>query len=321
MKRLVWAFAFFVSGSTYAATVLPIEALRLPLNGSSSDLRSLVLDDRYRLGSEWGKVPVTPADLEAAPETFKRAALATAKAGGGTAFYLGHFAGHHVMATNHHVFPRSSSCLGKTIQFPLLGVNARCAKFFGSWSDIDLALFTIEMSGAQDELKLARVAGNFAFHAPIYPGQELLTIGFGVANNPMRRLVANQDSDCKVFSGQDEFRFMGDPDDFNPAPYRAWSFANGCDVSHGDSGSAMVDRATGQVVGIIWTGRIPKSSQVQDSTLLDELFRTGDEAIWKELSYAVPARKIGALLQTIADNPATPSETRSVLQELLTQSP
>src|SRR5690606_7562892 len=116
-----------------------------------------------------------------------------------------------------------------------------------------------------DEHLLVGVGKNMAFNSPIYKGQKLLTIGHGVANNEDQKLVANQDDDCIVYSEGNDIRFMADPDDLNPGDYSVWSFANGCDVSHGDSGSAMVDRLTGDIVGIIWTGRIPKDKKVQDS--------------------------------------------------------
>ena len=222
------------------------------------------LDSRYQIGSEWGKLPIVLSDLEGKDWPFRRASLAAARTGGGTGFYLGTFAGHHVMATNHHVYPRESSCRFSQINFPLLNVRASCAKYLGTWNSIDLTLFTVRVSEGDVE-KLEEVAANFAFDKPILKGDELVTAGFGTANNRRRRLMVNADSDCKVFSKDEEYRLMADPDDLNPGPYKAWSFANGCDVSHGDSGSAMVNRETGEVVGIIWTGRIPKSTKVQDS--------------------------------------------------------
>src|SRR5690606_34729203 len=96
-------------------------------------------------------------------------------------------------------------------------------------------------------------------------------------------LVANQDNDCIVYSETDDVRFMADPDDLNPGDYSVWSFANGCDVSHGDSGSAMVDRNTGEIVGIIWTGRIPKDKKVQDPAYLDSIYSSSSEDVWKQL--------------------------------------
>lgn len=267
--------------------------------------------DDYRLGDEWGKKPV--GDMSRESPAFRRAAMATARVGGATGFYLGKFEGVHVMATNHHVY--QSSCVGSRVRFPILNVQATCASFFGSWPEIDLALFTVRFENPADEAKLMEVAANFQFHEDVQAGQRLLTIGFGVAGNSMREEVANQDSDCYVFSGTGEYRLMGDPDEFNPGSYRAWSFANGCDVSHGDSGSAMVDRNTGKVMGIIWTGKIPKARSIQRSEYLSRIFADQSEEIWSELSFAVPAKKIGDFLT--ANMARFDENTRKVIGAML----
>lgn len=272
----------------------------------------------YQIGDEWGKLPVTDAVLASETPQFVRAARATARAGGGTSFYLGKFAGAHVMATNHHVFPAAYACLGRSIVFPHLGGRSfKCATFLGTWQEIDLSLFTLEVNRVEDESVLASVAGNFAFDRDLEPNQSLMTIGFGVANNSSRQMMANQDDDCRVFSGYADYRLMADPDELNPGTYSAWSFSNGCDVSHGDSGSAMIDRQTGEVVGIIWTGRIPKQASTQRSDVIADWMRTGSEMIWKELSYAVPSVKIGEILEQMASNPSTAPRTREILRALL----
>lgn len=251
----------------------------------------------YQIGSEWGKKKVTPDAVANENEIFRRAALATARYGGGTAFYLGKFNGQHLMGTNHHVQP-DTDC-GSASQFVLLGKSFRCTEVFGSWPEIDFALYAIRVPFGE-EVAMMEIARSFSFSADIFPGQPILTVGFGIAQNPNRDLMANQDSDCYVFSDKNEFRSMGDPDEYNPGPYKAWSFATGCDVSHGDSGSAFVDRSTGDVIGLVWTGKIPKSDKIRDSRYLDEIFKNRSEEIWKELTFAVPAAKIHEVLEKFA---------------------
>ena len=297
-------------------TVKLILALVL-LAQSSLAQAAFSFDERYRVGDSWGKRPVKIEELANAAPGLRRAAYATATAGGGTAFYLGKFAGYHVMATNHHVYEAAISCLGNTIRFPLLRIQSKCAKFFGSWDDIDLALFALEPLSIDQEKLLAPWAANFAFDASIIQDTNLVTVGFGVASNPGRQLVENSDRDCRVISRTDDFRKMGDPDTYNPAPYQAWSFATGCDASHGDSGSSMVERATGRVFGILWTGRVPKDPMAQTSAGVDQLERDYSDLVWTELTYAVPAPKIGEYLSVLRDQPSTPDATRTMLTELL----
>ena len=316
MKSISLLTALMISISVaHAKSTLPITLDFL----ANQSVLEFGFDLRYQIGDEWGKKPVTAESLNRETPAFQRAARATAKMGGGTAFYLGKFHGHHVMATNHHVLPAASSCLGNAAVFPYLKRTSsrfNCIRFFGEWSDVDLALFEIEVKDAESEEALSKVAKNFAFHTSFTQGRELLTIGFGIADNAQRVMVANQDSDCVIFSQNDEFRFMADPDEFNPADYKAWSFANGCDVSHGDSGSAMVDRNTSEVLGLIWTGRIPKSPDVQHSDFLKGLMRSNGAEIWTELSFSVPAPKILEQLQKIIADPKTDSETRATLADL-----
>jgi hypothetical protein len=264
-----------------------------------SPFDSFLLDDRYRIGDEWGKQVVTKDKLAEGDAVYRRAAYATARVGGGTGFYLGLFNNEHLIATNHHVCPSVWDCVGLQARFTALKKSFTVVKMLGSWTAVDLAILVIAIPSGDDAELLRAYAGNFDFKGSIVPGQPLLTAGYGVADNPQRGLVVNQDSDCKVFSDTDEFMFMPDPDEFNPGPYKAWSFANGCDVSHGDSGSAMVDRSTGKVIGLIWTGRIPKSAKVQSSTYLNQLLIDKGAEIWSELSYGVPAAKIHAFVSDL----------------------
>jgi len=277
----------------------------------------VAFDLTYQIGEEWGKLPVTAESLKDKSEAFQRAAMATAKVGGGTSFYLGVYNGKHIMATNHHVMPGPAYCGGRAIMFPLLGITLRCAGFIGHWTDIDLALFVLSTPTPEEAGALAKVARNFSFDRDLMKGQELITIGFGIADNPGRQLVANQDSDCRVFSMDADYRFLADPDDVNPGTYKAWSFANGCDVSHGDSGSAMVDRETGDVMGIIWTGRIPKDSKVQNAQYLIDIYQNNSDEVWKQLSYSVPAKKMGEHLAQVASDPNTSEDNAKTLKALL----
>lgn len=271
----------------------------------------------YRLGDEWGKKRVTHQSLASESAAFKRAASATARLPiGGTGFYLGKFNGVHVLATNHHVCPSARQCEGDKASFRVLNKSYTMTKLFISEPNIDLALLALDVPPS-DEASLKAVAKNFAFKKSIKKGQELITVGFGIGGNPLNYMMANKDSDCKVFSATDEYKHLADPDEFNPADYKAWSFAHACDISHGDSGSAMVDRATGDVVGIVWTGKIPKAKLVQSSSNLSKMFESSSPLIWKELSFAVPAAKIGEYLKKYISDSQIDDETKAVFKAII----
>ncbi len=301
----LFLFSLGLAGSAYANKA----QLRLP-NGLA------LQNDDYQIGSEWGKKEVTAATM-AENAVLNHIAHSTAKVrGGGTGFYLGEIGGEYVMATNHHVCPDFETCNASATVFPLLNIRTQVLRLLGSWNSVDFALFTIDLS-PEDAERLAPYANVINFTDELEKGLELMTVGFGVANNPMRRLMANMDSHCKVFSDSGDYRFLADPDDFNPANYKAWSFSNGCDISHGDSGSAMLNRQTGEVVGIIWTGRIPKDSRVRKDVYLDQIFEAGHSDVWKHLSYAVPAQKIGEKLSELAADGATSEQDKTIMNTIL----
>jgi S1-C subfamily serine protease len=165
--------------SANAHAVLPVSGKYAPKNLQA--LTAMGTDD-YRLGDEWGKYPVTAEMMGRATPAFRRAAMATAKVGGATGFFLGKFNGELVMATNHHVYTSAASC--GSVRFPLLNIRASCDKFYGSWPEVDLALFSVRLENPADEAKLMAVAGNFQFKDPVRLGEMLMTIGFGIAGNP-----------------------------------------------------------------------------------------------------------------------------------------
>jgi hypothetical protein len=273
----------------------------------------------YQIGNEWGKRRVWRQDLEGHTAGYQRAAMATAylTSGGATGFYLGQFGGLAVVATNHHVCPVVKDCLPGIAEFRLLGIRAKITHFLVTIKSLDLTLLAIETKTNSDLAKLNRVAANFEFRRPVLQGQMLATFGFGVAGNPQNYLVGNADSDCRVFSKTGDVRKMGDPDPFNPVAYSAWSFVHGCDISHGDSGSALVDRHNGQVMGILWTGKFPKSKWAQNSSNLDVWLKTSNEAVWKELNYAVPATAMLPLLQKALTAGGVSREAKQAIAELI----
>lgn len=278
----------------------------IPFQGQSALPFSVVDDNlfKYQIGEQWGKTIVTKELLNSETEIFRNAVQSTARFRHGTAFYLGKFNDRHLMATNSHV-SSSDKCFGEVAAFPFLeNVWAFCAEIIGRWTDIDILIFEVEVDWPEDEEALSRVGMNFSYDEPPQMGRKLLTAGFGGAGNPHGKMTIGKDNDCIVFS--DEIRFLRDPDEQAPNSHRVWSFANGCDVSHGDSGSAMVDQDTGDVRGIIWTTKTPKDARVRDPSFLKEMIDHQDERIWSEISYAVPAIKIGERLKEVRDHSGTP---------------
>ncbi len=314
-KFLAVIFATLIVSPAFAITP---SAWYRPLGGRTGFLNfdvTTTLSDTYRIGDEWGKHPVSSKDIE--DPNILRMSQATARVTGATGFFIGVYGGKYVVASNHHVCPTAGDCLNTQARFTALSKQFTITEFYGTWTDIDLSLFAIEVTDPNDKKLLQSVASPFSFANNLHRGEQLVTIGYGIGSNPMRNQVVNKDSDCKVFSDEGEFRFMGDPDKLNPGPYKAWSFANGCDVSHGDSGSAMMDAVTGEVVGIIWTGKIPKDPKVQSTAFLDQLIANPTEDVWNELSFAVPAVKIGEFLTDLTKSGTLSANANKVLTDIV----
>jgi hypothetical protein len=61
----------------------------------------------------------------------------------------------------------------------------------------------------------------------------------------------------------------------------------------------MVDRTNGDVIGIIWTGRIPKNKNAQSSDYIRQAQDSKSEFVWKEMSYGAPATEIKKVFQKV----------------------
>ena len=121
-------------------------------------------------------------------------------------------------------------------------------------------------------------------------GEPLITAGFGISANPHSELMINEDSDCKIISTTS--LLIDDPDNWNKAMYKAWSMPVACDISHGDSGSAVISRTQDKVLGIIWTGGMPKKPEVRISSFIDSLIGLDNNDVWTQLEYMIPMSKI-----------------------------
>ncbi len=286
-------------------------------------LADAVNDYVYRVGDEWGKKVLVGRDLRNRKlkfvEVLRRTAKATAKVAKGTGFYLGQFNGFHLIATNYHVHMRliNEPESYKEIEFPFLDLSFDFGRIFGAWLEIDLALFAINVESKLSQKELQSVAKNFSFDYPITRNQELLTVGFGRAKNHYSDMVGTWDSDSKVFSGDNEFKIKHGLDENGRKVGTTWAFAVGCDASDGDSGSPVVTRNTGDIIGLLW-GVAPRTPIAQSSQCLDNMIKENSPAIWKSLNYAVPAAKIKEfLLEEIKSGAITDKVERKTILAFL----
>ena len=307
MKKSLTTFSILLSLSAYSSDFQPSF-----LGGRKLGGNFLTGVNDYRVGDTWGKHPIRT--LDQAPAFADKIVQATARVGGGTGWFLGYFGGKAIMATNYHVCQGGGCQKGSTVRFPMSNITLKVDSFYGSWTDTDIALFSVTIP-KENESFFRENARPFNFDRNLIANTPLMTFGFGVAGNPGRLLMGGYDDDCRVLS--DEVRYIPDPDELNPGPYKVYSFANGCDVSHGDSGSAMVDKTNGEVIGIIWTGRIPKSKEAQKSAEINKAVEVGNQDfIWKEMSYGAPATEIKKVLEKVSRETKN-ADFKTILSDML----
>lgn len=266
-----------------------------------------------RLGDAWDRKPF---DEFEGPEVLRQAGNAALKVGPGTGFYLGKLGATHLVATNHHVCGSSARCVGWPLNFRATGRSYKVSRFLGTWDSIELSLLAIEVP-PEDEEVLVPSHTAFDFSGPVLAGSRLFTSGFGGADGNGGSLFFDASPDCQIISGSGLFKFLSDPDDVFPLPYKTWSFAIGCDLSHGDSGAFVVDYVTGRVKGIAWTGRFPKSDEVKSSAYLRSLVGSDSPEVWSSLNYAAPAEKIRERLQEALESHELSDTDSFVVQALL----
>lgn len=267
----------------------------------------------YQIGESWGRERLSAELLSLKnSQALDHAAKVTGGYLGpwseGTFVYVGYFNGKHLAATNYHVVSangcnkeENDGFFSRVFFYSLPESVIFCTKVLVLEKSVDFALVEIEETGSNGLDSLP--PSKFNFEGIAGKGTELITLGYGsYLSEPYiesRTPQVSMDEFCKVFSEADDVRLAIDPDKINPASYRAWSTVIGCEISHGDSGSAVFDRnEAGVIHGLVWTGAFPKPSIVRSYLGVKGLFDGASEDSWQSLNYAIPAAKIYEFLQT-----------------------
>jgi len=247
---------------------------------------SIALSQSYQVGEFWSKEHINKASQRS--EIFKESVGEVGASA--TLFYIGEINNKHWAITNNHVCPNlknKNECQNRWISFyyyrnqrgqSLTGKITRVPLIVKS---LDLALLEISFDNL-DQFDRPPTPLEISSQKP-FTNQELISVGFGMHNNEYGSLMIEENSfECQVFSS--DVRLTKDPDILNPIDYSVYSFLHGCDVSHGDSGSPIIDRNTNEVVGLLWSGKYPK-----DKTISKRGFeKLPLDFLWKELNYASP---------------------------------
>lgn len=78
-----------------------------------------------------------------------------------------------------------------------------------------------------------------------------------------------------------------------------------------------MNKQTGAVVGLLWTGAIPKEARIQNSSYLRVMHKEDSDEVWSLLTYAVPAAKISEKLTDEMQSGRLTNENGKIVQLIL----
>lgn len=257
-------------------------------------------------GDHWSREPVTSALLQSSNDpVLKQLYTSTVRVNGATGTYLGIYAGLPVLMTAHHVMPTQDACTGQVVSFYGPSLAFTCQRLLGAWADVDVSLFILSANAG------AALAGRGlkpGFDAHISQFEELETMGHGSEQNPGNLLTVDRGPDCYVASASDDFRFRDNT---------TWSMALGCNESAGDSGSPIIDRTSGLLLGIVWGGHTDKDDDIANSAYLRSLAQANAPDLWVQLNYASPMPVVGAMFRYLLKTQNLDTDTAAVLSALV----
>ncbi len=256
----------------------------------------------YQIGPSWDARVVTNSYLSERNDYLtSKLALSTLKISTpwsiGTGFFLGEVNKQFLVATSSHVLKNIPTCMALPVHgiFDIQGKSFRCRKIIGIWPDIDLAIFTIRENSGEDFLGKINPL-KFDFNDPYIHGTPLTSIGYGSFNNDQTRPTLKESRDCMIYSPTGQFaRVKKSENETNDnVANEVVAFATGCDISPGDSGSAILNIQSKKVIGFFWATSTPKPEKVTTDQYLDDLIAGKEDSndVWKYMSYGVSSRHI-----------------------------
>jgi len=252
-----------------------------------------VRENPYQIGENWDRELVTnKGDYAGQVFQLYRSGMGAV----GTGFYLGEFSGKHIVMTAAHVYKDLVSCEDE-ISFIAKSEDFDFYFYCSGWSfqlkDNDVLFFEIDSrdEGAFDVLKAINFSnGELVKNDPL----RLVTINRDIPDFSFSWYI-DQSVDCILMD--ENSKVIVDPDSVvlvdGEDKISSWSLPVGCDGMQGDSGAPVFDENFG-LVGLLWTGKHPKTNQVESIVDLAE------DVVWSELNYIVPISKVADELSEIA---------------------
>lgn len=267
----------------------------------------------YQIGEDWSRIffknftndRVLNHVLSATAKVEIPASLGIVPAQG-SAFYVGQFNGEYLMMTNHHVISNFSQCrypgpgrVRAKITFAT-GDHYDCARIVATFENIETTFFTINVPDSKKGL-FQNLALKLDFKRTYKAGDKLLTAGYGTFDNPRAKLTYENSDTCELVSNTSEPHWLSFVNSKSKRTVQAWSFSHACEISPGDSGSPIVSRLTGKVIGLNWATETNKPMSLRDSATIQNMIQDQDPFMWRDLSYGVPNLSILPAIQVKND--------------------
>lgn len=262
----------------------------------------------YQIGTRWNRDQIKSVDLEAR-RVFQlyRSGMGAV----GTGVYIGKFADRHLVMTAAHVYKSLASCSDE-VSFLAVSDEINFLYYCSGWhfflQESDVLIFEILSpdTGALEAL----VAPRLEFNAlGAYESLRMVSIE---RLYPEYNFTWQEDKsqDCRVLNNQ--ARELVDVDQISETSeqLRSWSLPVGCDGMHGDSGAPLFNREDA-LVGILWTGKFPKS----DGAL--SIYPKDPSLLWSEYNYMVPLNKVREELNKIITDKSLDIDSLSILSEII----
>ncbi|MFG1482502.1 serine protease [Halobacteriovorax sp. HFRX-2_2] len=216
----------------------------------------LTMAKRYIGGDEWNRQKITKETFHVQEATTKELILRTVKVVNerqkkvGTAFLYKQDETTYTFLTNFHVISTHRECRDSKILIineEFKKFRAKCEKILDSGSiksGSDYTYFKVKKTKRISFLEnLSDISLNFPTPKA---GDQLVSVGFGAGKADLRRYDASiiQDKDCVYLAGNIDLIF-------NKDKVRD-VFFTACDAQSGDSGSAIMNSDTGDIIGLFF---------------------------------------------------------------------
>lgn len=267
------------------------------LAGNTHIYRFQGAKESYQVGEEWSRIPVNGklTSTESLNHIIQATARVDLPKSAGSAFYVGKYQGKHLMMTNFHVMPNSTDCRDSRVYFEYFRKRFRCSSFVAKFKDLETVFFTINVSKANEYI-FENLAVKMDFTNDYKPGHRLVIAGYGQHKNTSHYLTYENSQTCMVASDTSKPKFLKVSS--GQKSFNAYSFAHTCEISDGDSGSAIVSESTGVVIGINWSTSNKKPLDLKNSLTVFDWVEKQNPRVWESTSYGVPAKNILAMIRS-----------------------